>query len=279
MYAQLENVDLSSLELWEMIVAAVVVVLAGFVAGWARRRIRRLMGEYENLDENVPRLLGRVAGSAVMLLGVLVALGILGFDIGFAVLALILVAGVFALTGRGILENFAAGMVLQIRAPFHVGDRIETSGFSGTVEKIDSHAVVIETDDHRTVHVPNKEVLSDPIVSYTNMPIRRSEVEVGISYKAGISATRDLLVAAAEGVAGVRDDKSPRAFVNEFADSAVKIAVQFWHDDGERIEVRNRVATAMKDALDSAGVEIPFPHLVVEIRDAIEESGAKAGEA
>lgn len=278
MYAQLENLDLSSLELWEIIVAAVVVVLAGFVAGWARRRIRRLLGEYENLEENVPRLLGRVAGWAVMLLGALVALGILGFDIGFAVLAVLLVAGVFALTGRGILENFAAGMVLQIRAPFHVGDRIETSGFSGTVEKIDSHAVVIETDDHRTVHVPNKEVLSDPIVSYTNMPIRRSEVEVGISYKADISTTRAILVAAAEGVAGVRDDKSPRAFVNEFADSAVKITVQFWHDDGERIEVRNRVATAMKDALDSAGVEIPFPHRVVDTRGAIEESGANAGE-
>ena len=45
-------------------------------------------------------------------------------------------------------------------------------------------------------------------------------------------------------------------------------------DDGERIEVRGRVAAAMKHALDTAGIEIPFPQRVVDIRDAAEGSRA-----
>jgi small-conductance mechanosensitive channel len=266
--AQERSIDPSSLELTDLILAAVVVVVAGVVAGWLRRRIRKQLGQYEGLDENMPRLLGQVAGWTVMLVGILFALGVLGYDIGFAVLAVLFVAGMLALAGKGVLENFAAGMLLQIRAPFHVGDRIEAGGFSGTVERIDGHAVVIETDDHRTVHVPNRQVVDDPIVSYTNMPIRRSEVDVGVAYDTDISAVQALLAEATARVDGVLPEKTPQAFIHEFADSSIGITIHFWHDDGRRIEVRARVAEAIKETLDAAGIEIPFPQRVVTMEAA-----------
>lgn len=259
--------DPSSLTVWELILAAVVVVIAAILGRWLRRRVRSQLQQYEGLDENLPRLLGRAAGWMVVMLGVLLALSVLGFDIGGVVLILLFALLLLALAGKGILENFAAGMLIQIRAPFHVGDRIEAKGYTGIVEKINGHAVVIETDDHRTVHVPNKEVIADPIVSFTDMPIRRSEVEVGIAYDTDLPTARALLVEATARVDGVLNEKEPRAFVREFADSSIGITVHFWHNDGQRIEVRGRVAEALKVALDGAGIEIPFPQRVVTYED------------
>ena len=42
----------------------------------------------------------------------------------------------------------------------------------------------------------------------------------------------------------------------------------FWHtsDVATQWEVRDRVARDVKEALDEAGVEIPFPHVVFEQR-------------
>jgi small conductance mechanosensitive channel len=47
------------------------------------------------------------------------------------------VLGIFAaiagISGKGVVENFSAGLTLQITQPFVVGDRIETKGITGWV--------------------------------------------------------------------------------------------------------------------------------------------------
>ena len=151
-------------------------------------------------------------------------------------------------------------------ARFQVGDRISAKGYTGTVQEINARAVVVETGDRRTVHVPNSEVLNDPIVNYTAKPVRRSEVDVGVAYDADMGIALRLIIEAAAGAEGVFSDPPPRAFIDEFGDSAVDLTVQFWHQDGERVVVRGRVAAAVKASLDGAGIEMPFPQRVVALQ-------------
>jgi small-conductance mechanosensitive channel len=262
----LENtVNTNQLTIWELILAIVVLIVFVFLARLARRRIRSYLAQHSDLDEYVPALIGRIASWAVMILGIIVALVILGFDMAPVVLVLLLIAGVLVLSGKGILENFAAGMLLQIRGPFRIGDRIEAKGYVGTVREINARAVIIDTGDRRTVHVPNKEVLDDPIVNYTEHPERRSDLEVGVAYDTDLTQGRHLLVEATQSVDGVFEEPTPQAYIDEFADSAVTLVVQFWHDDGARVEVRDRVAAAVKTAFDEAGIDMPFPQREVRL--------------
>lgn len=259
------TLDASELTLFELIAAIVIIIVFVLLARFVRRRIRSYLADQDQVEEYVPALIGRLAGWSVMTVGVILALVVLGFDMAPVVLVLLLIGGLILMSGKGILENFAAGVMLQIRGPFRVGDRIETQGYTGTVRAINARAVVVDTGDRRTVHVPNTDVLNDPIVNYTEHPERRSDLEVGVAYNTDLTRARRLLVAAAESVEGVHSDPPPRAYIDAFGDSAVSLVVQFWHDDGERVTVRDRVAAAAKIALDDAEIDMPFPQRVVQL--------------
>lgn len=164
------TINAGQLTLFEVIAAIVIVIIFVFLARFARRRIRSYLSEQEQVEGYVPALVSRVAGWCVLIVGVILALAVLGVDMAPVVLVLLLIGGLLLMSGKGILENFAAGLILQTRGPFHVGDRIEARGYVGTVRAINARAVVVDTGDRRTVHVPNTEVLENPIVNYTEHP-------------------------------------------------------------------------------------------------------------
>lgn len=259
------TINAGQLTLFEVIAAIVIVIIFVFLARFARRRIRSYLSEQEQVEGYVPALVSRVAGWCVLIVGVILALAVLGVDMAPVVLVLLLIGGLLLMSGKGILENFAAGLILQTRGPFHVGDRIEARGYVGTVRAINARAVVVDTGDRRTVHVPNTEVLENPIVNYTEHPERRSDLEVGVAYDTDLTEARRLLVDAAKSVDGVHRDPPPRAYIDAFGDSAVNLVVQFWHADGRRVAVRDRVAAAAKNALDEARIDMPFPQRVVQL--------------
>ena len=255
--------DPNTLTVFEVIGALVVLVIAGFVSRFTRRRIRTYLEQADGLAEGVPDVIGRVAGWSVLLIGVILALTVVGFDTSGLVLLIAVIALVAVFTGKELVENFAAGVLLQVRGPFRVGDRVATNDFTGTVEEINARTVVIETDDRRTVHIPNSDVLDKPIVNYTAHPVRRSEVRVGIDYAADVEDALGRLTDAAGSVPGVHTDPPPRAFLDEFGDSSVDLVVLVWHDDGDRRTVRSGVSLAVKRTLDESGIEIPFPQRVI----------------
>lgn len=94
---------------------------------------------------------------------------------------------------------------------------------------------------------------------------RRPDLEVGVAYDTDLTRGRHLPFEAAQSVDGVFEEPPPQAYIDEFADSAVTLVVQFWHDDGARVEVRDRVAAAVKTAFDEAGIDMPFPQREVRL--------------
>ena len=260
--------DPASLTLGELILAVVVLVVSGFVARSLRRRVRTYLAKQDGLDDYLAPLLGRIVGWTVMIAGALIALAILGLDMAPVVLIILIVLGVLVLSGRGILENFASGLVLQIRGPFRPGDRIDVAGFDGIVKEINARAVVVETPDNRSVHVPNTDVLNNAIVNHSELALRRSDVVVGIGYGEDIGNARDVALDTVASIDAVVGDPEPEVLVSELGDSSVNLIVRFWHTDDQRISARAEVAERVKESFDAAGIEIPFPQRVVTVTNA-----------
>ena len=190
-------VSASTVSGWDIALAAIVLVVFWVFARLAGRAVRTLVGRLEGVSDDLRSLAVRVARYFFLLLGVGVALSILGAPIEPLLTAAVIVAVVAVLAVRGIADNFAAGVVIQTRRPIHVGDEVESLGFVGTVEELSSRAVVIRTEDGRTVHLPNSKVLDSPIVNRSTAGHRRSEVEVRVRSvparrraRAGTSSTR-----------------------------------------------------------------------------------------
>lgn len=245
---------------WNLLLAVGVVIASFFVARIVRRRLRAHLNGYD-LEQYPVAMLARVAGWSVVLLGVILALSIMGVDMVPVAVLIVIVVALIVLSGKTLIENWAAGLMLQARGPYRPGDRIETQGYVGFVETTNVRSVVLRTGDGQIVHVPNIDVLSNPLVNRTGEEgQRRSSITFGVAYGADLDAAEQLLVEAASVVEGVHTDpKPPTAWIGSLGDTNVNLELRFWHDHATRHVVRSDVAHEALARLNAAGVSMPFP--------------------
>lgn len=254
-------VDVSSVTAWDVIWAVAVVLLGFLVARFVRRYVRRALERIDGVGAPVTDAISKISGWFVILLAFVYALSLVGFDTAPIVLAMIVVGIILFLSGRTLAENFGAGLVLQTRAPFEMGDQIDSSDFTGTVLEITSRTVILATIDGRIVHIPNRTVLGNPIVNRTTQGARRTTVEVGLVYGTDLDAARNVMLDTVRAVEDVLDDPVPEVLVRSFDDSAVTFDVRYWHaptiDDEQA--VTDVVIRAVDRAVKARGMTIAFP--------------------
>ena len=252
--------DAGSNSFWNLLLALVAIGISLFAARYSRRAIRKKLRQYEGVDEYAGGMIARVTGWAIVLLGVVVALVVLGVDMVPSVLLIVLVVAFLVLSARSLIENWAAGLLLQARAPYRPGDRITTLGFVGDVELTNLRSVVLRQADGQIVHVPNIDVLRNPLINQTgDEGGRRSALEFGVAGDTDLNAAERILVESAAAVPGVRTEPAPSAWVASLGDTAIVLELRFWHDYKIRNNVRSAVAHEALARLDAAGVNLPFP--------------------
>jgi small conductance mechanosensitive channel len=240
--------------------AAVVLITSIFVARYVRRRLRRQLTAYDGVDKNAGSMVSRLAGWAVVLVGLILGLSILGVDMVPVTIILILIAAFLFLSARSLIENWGAGLILQARGPYRIGDRIESNGYVGYVEQTNLRSVIIREGDGRIVHIPNADVLKNPLVNRTGHEgRRRSAIEFKVAYDTDLPSSMQLLTQAASTVDGVQAEPTPTAWIISLDDSAVVLELRFWHDHADRHRVRSDVAEESLKRLTGAGVSMPFP--------------------
>jgi small-conductance mechanosensitive channel len=265
--------DAGSNSFWNLLLAAAAIGGSVLAARYARRALRRKLRQYEGLDNYAGALIGRMAGWAIVFLGVVLALAILGVDMAGFMLALVLVAAFLLLSGKSFVENWAAGILLQARAPYRPGDRIETEDYVGTVEMTNSRSVVLRKPDGQIIHVPNTDVLNNPLTNQTgDEGGRRCSLEFGVAGGTDLDTAERILVESAVSVAGVRSEPVPTAWVSSLGDTTINLELRFWVDFKDRHVVRSAVAHEALARLAAAGVSMPFPTQELIITGEIKES-------
>lgn len=174
--------DTEAITVWDFVWAIVIVALSLLIAALTRRLVGRALRKFPDLPQNYKLLMASASGWFVIVVGVIYALGVLGVDLGPALIGLLLIAGIVFFAGRGLLENFSAGLVLQGTTMFVVGDQIETAAGTGTVLEITGRTLTIRTVDGKELNVPNTTVVNEPLTNLTKEGQRRSSLEVGVAY-------------------------------------------------------------------------------------------------
>jgi small-conductance mechanosensitive channel len=252
--------DVGSASFWNLLLAAAVVIASVFVARYVRRRLRNQLTAYDGVDKNAGSIVSRLAGWAVVLVGLILGLSILGVDMVPVTIILLLVVGFLFLSARSLIENWGAGLILQARGPYVVGDRIESNGYVGYVEQTNLRSVVIREGNGRVVHIPNTDVLKNPLVNRTGHEgRRRSAIDFTVAYDTDLSSSMQTLTQAASSIDGVQPEPAPTAWITSLDDSAVVLELRFWHDHADRHRVRSDVAEEGLSRLKAAGVSMPFP--------------------
>jgi len=253
--------DTEAITVWDFVWAIVIVALSLLIAALTRRLVGRALRKFPDLPQNYKLLMASASGWFVIVVGVIYALGVLGVDLGPALIGLLLIAGIVFFAGRGLLENFSAGLVLQGTTMFVVGDQIETAAGTGTVLEITGRTLTIRTVDGKELNVPNTTVVNEPLTNLTKEGQRRSSLEVGVAYGTDMEEAKAALQTAAAGCELVITEPGPEALVAGFGDDAIEFELRFWHQPTiiEQRRAVDAVARAVALELAERDIVIAFP--------------------
>jgi small conductance mechanosensitive channel len=176
---------------------------------------------------------------------------------------------------QGTLGNLAAGVMLLFFRPFRVGDYVEAGGHAGTVKAVDLFMTEFATPDNVRILVPNGQIWGGSVVNYSHHETRRVDLTVGIDYGDDIDKAFATVRKAIAADARVHAEPEPLVAVAELADNSVNIVIRVWCDAGDYWPLKFDLTKALKEALDKAGISIPFPQRVVHMVGAREPLAAE----
>ncbi len=242
------------------LVAAIVVLVIGFVlARFLSRRITRLSEIYPSLDQTLFSFLSNIVRYVVITLTILIVLNTFGIQTT-SLVALFGAAGLaIGLALQGTLSNVAAGVMIVFFRPIRLGDFVQINDAMGTVMNINLNFTELATIDNVQVIVPNSQVWGNTITNYSVYDTRRAEWTFGVSYGADLKLTekviRDTIMA------DDRSRTSPEPFVqvNNLGDFSVDFLVRVWVSRADYFAYQADMKRRVKEALDAAGIDIPFP--------------------
>ncbi len=257
-------------------VAAAILIL--IVGRWLARKIAVLLSkvlEKNGIDVTLTGFLENITYYTLMVLVLIAAAGQLGINTA-SFLTIVGAAGLaVGLALKDSLSNFASGVMLVLFRPFKVGDRVETAGVSGTVERINIFNTVLNTADNQRIIVPNSSVTSDVITNVNANPTRRIDLVAGIGYDDDIALAKKVLTEIVQSDDRVLDKPAPKIAVSELADSSVNFVVRPWVNTGDYWDVYFNLTEQIKVRFDEEGISIPYPqqdlHLFQEPKLAISE--------
>jgi small conductance mechanosensitive channel len=244
---------------WEWATAAIVMAASIILSRVLKWLITRVLDR--RLDRALATLIGRLVGYVVLVVGAIYALDALGVRIG-PILGALGIAGIaIAFALKDILENFVAGILLQLQRPFTYGDQVEIDEIEGTVIGVDSRFVTVRTPDGETVFIPSATVIKADINNYTQLGHRRTTVPVGVAYGTDLGRAAEVLDGAVRSADGVLAQPEPEVLLEGFGDSSIDFVVRYWHAPtiADFWNVRSAVAHRIDRALADADITIPFP--------------------
>lgn len=221
--------------------------------------------EASKLDPTLrPFITNLINWSLKVLLLVAVA-GMVGIE-NTSFIAIIGAAGLaigFAL--QGTLANFAGGVLILTFKPFKVGDLIEAQGHLGVVEEIEIFVTKILTPENRLVIMPNGALSNGSLKNLSAKDKVRVDLTISIAYDEDVKLARTKLLEVMNAHDKVIQDPAPFVGVAELADSAINLAVRPWCSPADYWDVYFDILEGSKDALDEAGITIPFPQRDVHL--------------
>ncbi len=253
----------------------IIVILSATVA--AATLTGRLFSNYirkSNIPIPATGLAYGILKGTVFVIGFLIIMT----DLGISITPLITALGVgglaVALALQDTLANLFAGVHILMEKSVRIGDfvKLET-GQEGYVEDITWRTTRIRMLPNNMVVIPNSKLAQSVVTNYY-LPERRMSllISISVSYSSDPEEVERILVEEAKKgtatIPGLLADPEPVArFIPGFGESSLDFTLvcqvaEFTDQYLAQHELRKRIFKRFKEA----GIEIPFPHRVVYVR-------------
>lgn len=271
----MEDLELAQIQaLWESawsmlpgVVGSILLALAILFVGWLiSKRVNALVlraSRRGKVDEALGRFLASIAQYVVLVASVIAALGRVGVETTSLVAVFASAGLAVGLALQGSLGNFASGVMILFFRPFHLDDVVNIAGNTGKVTDIGLFATKMLTPDNHTIIVPNSQVTSSVITNFTAQPTRRVVVDIGIAYGEDVDKAKEVIVEALKKTDLIIEEPGPGVVLKGFGASSVDLVATAFANTGDWWPALHNSKVSIYNALNGAGIEIPFNQIVV----------------
>lgn len=248
-----------------------VIALVILIVGWKliKKFIKSFMKilKNKNFDPSVSTFLEAFMEIALRVVLIISLLEYIGFNLA-GLTAVVASAGLaLGLALQGSLSHFAGGVLILILRPFKVGDYIESSNYSGTVEKISIFYTYLVTGDNKEVLIPNGKLANGSLINYSTKDTRRVDLTIGIGYEDDLIMAKNILYNILRGHNLILNEPEPFVAVCEQADSSLNFTVRAWAKRTDYWTVKFDLLETIKLRFDEEGINIPYPQMDLTIKN------------
>ena len=252
---------ISGEKMWSIIRATILVFIGFALAKLVSSSINKLL--VKKTDTHRMMIIKRGSYYLIVILFLISALHELGFNLG----VLLGAAGIFTVAigfaSQTSASNLISGLFLMGERPFTVGDIIRVGTTTGEVLSVDLLSVKLRTFDNLFVRIPNESLIKSEVTTLTRFPIRRLDVLVGVAYKEDLKQIREVLDEVADKNPLCLEEPKPLYIFRGFGESSLDIQYSVWAKRENFLDLKNSIYEEIKNAFDSRGIEIPFPHRTI----------------
>jgi len=274
------NINGTSINILKLTMALVVLILGFFLANLYKKNISRISLAGRTLTPATRTLLANLGYYAMVILGFLASLKVVGIDLS----SLALVAGALTVgIGFGlqnIVSNLVSGIILMFERSVKIGDYIEfNEHLRGRVVDLRMRSMTINTNANIDVIVPNQDFIQNRVVNWTmNDLIRRFDIPFGVAYGTDPQKVIDAVLKAVNQCDYPELYDSARRKANVvmvgMGDSSLDFTLRVWIS-GTAImrpnQTKSKFLLLVHNALKENGIEIPFPQRDLHLRSVDEE--------
>lgn len=260
---------LTILEGFGVVVATLVLTL------WISGLIEQRLALASHLDANLRAALARFIQAILIVVGVLIALEQIGFDLTL----LTFFGGALGVgVGLGLQKlaaNYIAGFTILLDRSIRLGDEVTVDNKTGVVSKVTSRYLVVQSADGLEAIVPNEMLITTTVLNHSHKHTSheiRIAVQVRVSYDSDVDKALSLLTDIGLREPRVRGDHPPTAYVTGLADSGIGLELAVWINDAQNGQesLKSALNRAILKAFAENGIRIPFPQRDVQLGGGIE---------
>jgi small-conductance mechanosensitive channel len=262
----------------ELTAQALLILFVASLTFAAARMAGRLIRAYgAQLPGALPvtSLTQNITRAAVVAVGGLILLNLLGISITPLLTALGVGGLAVALALQDTLSNVFAGFYVGLAGQIRIGDYIKlNTGEEGHVRDIGWRATTVQMLANNMIIIPNGK-LAQAIVTNYDLPEKRMSlsIPVSVSYDADPDHVERVLIEVAQqgagNIPGLLAEPAPLVrFIPGFGDSSLNFTLvcqvaQFTDQYPAQHELRKRIFKRFRQE----GIEIPFPARTIYVRD------------
>ena len=252
-----------------LLIVAAGILYASFIVSWMLQKL--LVDEVlvrRRVEFGVRLSIARLVHYVIILLGFLIAISALGFEVTKITIMLSALGVGIGFGLQGVVNNFVSGLILLFERPVREGDFIEFSGNWAEIKKIGLRATKVQTFDDADVIIPNADLVSNQVTNWTLSNRRiRIIIPVGVAYGSDVSLVMETLMASAKENPKVAKTPSPQVLFLNFGESSLDFELRVWvFDVNDMMIAKSELHQEIDRSFREKKIEIAFPQRDVHLR-------------